>query len=372
MKVLVQVPLSPYTGYGNDGIGIARALIRWGADVYLQPTTVQAPIPPDVAYLLTKKLEAPFDLTIAHVNPGQLEANQVMTSNSKMVIGWTMWESTNFATEPNSVKFREAWKNFDAMVAYDDVSRAALADHYDGPILVQQGGYWPEQWPEIERDWDEQNFYYCMVGMLTERKDPFKAIQAFAELKDEYPDEFEPARLSLKTMAPGLHSALQNLHPWLRIYYEVWDDKTLMAFYASQHVLLAPSRGEGKNMPALEFQSTGGAVIATDWGGHKQWLNPMYNYPLNYELKPVDVEHPETFNARADVEHLKALILQTFRNRNEAREKGHIASQVIPAMSSWDSVFRRLFDALAEVGEKGQVVQMKAEMCHQEVERANR
>jgi glycosyltransferase involved in cell wall biosynthesis len=249
VKILLQVPLSPYTGYGNDGLGMVRALIRWGADVYLQPTDVQAPLPPDVAYVLTKELEAPFDLTIVHVDPMRMAANDVMVQHSKMVIGWTMWEFSNFKNAKGRSKFRKNWEKFDALVAYDPVSKAALAEYYDGPILVQQGGYWPQSWPFMERDWNEKNFYYCMVGMLGTRKDPFKAVQAFIELKQEYPEEFEPARLSLKTMAPGLHSAMERVHPWLRIYYDVWDDETLKAFYQSQHVLLAPSRGEGRTCP---------------------------------------------------------------------------------------------------------------------------
>ena len=72
LKVLLKTPMSVYTGYGNDGIGIARALMRSGADVYLQPTHVDAPLPEDIAMLLTKRLVAPFDLMIHHVDPAQL------------------------------------------------------------------------------------------------------------------------------------------------------------------------------------------------------------------------------------------------------------------------------------------------------------
>ena len=345
MKILLQVPLSSYSGYGNDGIGIARALMRWGADVYLQPSAVQAPLPEDVAMLLTKELKAPFDLTLNHVDPATLAASDTLRRSSDLIVGWSMWEYSNFLNLPRTAlrSMRKRLKNFDAIVGYDSVTTECFRPYFKGPLLTQQGGYWPEDWPEIERDWNAENFHFFMIGVLSQRKDPFVAVQAFSELKAEDEDFNQHARLSLKTTSPGLHHRMEDVYPGLRIFYDIWPSEVVREFYAAQHVLLAPSRGEGKNMPALEFMSTGGTVIATNWGGHTQWLNPEYSYPLNCTMAPVDETHHDTFNARASVEHLKELMLHTFRNRDEARQKGSVAAQVIPAMSSWDSVVERLF-----------------------------
>jgi glycosyltransferase involved in cell wall biosynthesis len=348
MRVLLKAPLSPYTGYGNDGLGMARSLARSGADVYLEPTSVQAPLPPDVARLLTKTLTAPFDLTIVHVDPAGLDMLPEVKQASKMVIGWTMWEYSSFGNLPGRSSLRKRLRGFDAMIAYDEVSAQCIREYYSGPVIVQQGGFWPEDWPEVPRDWQDDNFRFCMVGMLTERKDPFKAIRAFNELTAEHEDFAAKARLSLKTMSPGLHKKMEEVYPGLRIYYDIWDDKRLRQFYAAHHVLLAPSRGEGKNMPALEFQSTGGTVIATDWGGHRQWLMPGSSYALRYTLEP-HKPGSTVLNARADVEHLKELMLHLFRNRAEARDAGSRAAQLIPQMCSWDAVMERLFLKLSEI-----------------------
>jgi glycosyltransferase involved in cell wall biosynthesis len=187
-----------------------------------------------------------------------------------------------------------------------------------------------------------------MCGVLSERKDPFVTIMAFKELKDEYPEEFEPAELHLKTNAPGLHSMMEQWVPKLRVHYDSWPEDVLKEFYAAQHVLCAPSRGEGKNMPALEFQSTGGAVIATNWGGHKGWLSEEYAYPLDYQLMPLD-NNPYVMNARASKDHMKYLMLHTFRNREEVKRKGELASQVIPQMMSWDTVIEKLYKKINEL-----------------------
>lgn len=343
MKVLLTAPLSPYSGYGNDGIGMARALIRWGADVYLQPSAVQSPLPEDIAQLLTKTLVAPFDLHIVHIDPIQLDVSPEAKISAGMTIGWTMWEYSNFKNLQGRSTFRKRLNKFDAIVAYDQVTAAGLREYTSSPVIVQQGGFWPEDWPEVHRDWYEDRFAFAMVGVLSERKDPFVAISAFQQLKAEYPEEFEPAELHLKTVIPGLHSSMEQWIPKLKIHYEVWNSDKLHLFYENMNCLLAPSRGEGKNMPALEFQSTGGVVIATDWGGHQEWRDDSYNYGIAYELQPVSPDFPLTLNARASVEDLKATMLHVFRNREEAKRKGALAAQIIPQMCSWDAVIEKLF-----------------------------
>lgn len=372
-KVLLKVPLSTYSGYGNDGIGLAQALIRRGADVYLQPTHVDAPLPEDVAALLTKELRAPFDLYINHVDPMALNCTDEARRVADVTVGWTMWEYSNLLNVQKKYlkTMKKRLKNFDLMVGYSDLDLKSFEDYYKGPIVVQQGGFDPTEWPEMERDWSSDEFYFFMIGVLSQRKDPFRAVRAFAELRNEHKDFARDARLSLKTTAPGLHSKMEDVYPNLRIFYDIWPTDLVKQFYSVQHVLLAPSRGEGKNMPALEFMSTGGTVIATDWAGHKQWLNTEYSYPLKYELEPVDEKYRETFNARADVDHLKELMLHAFRNRDEVREKGRTAAQVIPAISSWDSVLQRLLERIKDnVPEKGERLWMLDSMAVQEAQNA--
>lgn len=381
VKVLVKAPMSVYSGYGNDGIGIIRALVDMGADVYIHPSVAEPPLPQDIADLFTKKLVAPFDLTIHHVDPDSLEASREVRAASDLLVAWSMWEYTSFENLKNKRTLRSRIKPYDAILGYDNVSADCFTPYtrkrrmqyvsmdrekvWGNPtaVGVLQGGYQPGRWPTIERDWFSERFGFVMLGQLHERKDPFVAIQAFQELKDEHPD-FAPAELHLKTNVGGLHPMMEQVIPGLRIHYATWSEDTVREFYAHNHVLLAPSRGEGKNMPALEFQSTGGAVIATNWGGHTQWLNPEYSYPLDYVLRPVSGAYGENcMNARASKEHLKQLMLHTFRNRAEVKRKAELAAQMIPAQCSWDSVIHRLFQRLREISpEKGERLYNKAVM----------
>jgi glycosyltransferase involved in cell wall biosynthesis len=360
VRIALKVPLSPFIGYGNDGIGIATELDAYGADVHIVPGAyVDSPLPQVVADLFTKDKLDRYDLTLHHMDPDNFRNPEGWEETAGLKVGWTMWEFSNFLNLATHETLRERLEPYDVFLAYDEVTAGALREYFDGEIRVLQGGFLPENHTPIERDWhDPDHFRFCMVGQLHDRKDPFVAIQAFNELKHEYPEEFAGAELHLKNSIPGAFPVAEVMNETyapvkIRIYNDIWDKETLDMFYANMHVLLAPSRGEGKNLPALEFQSTGGAVIATNWGGHTQWLNRAYNYPLDYTLHPVDIyENRHTLNARASKEHLKELMLHVYRNRAEVKQKAQLASSVIPQAHSWEAVIRRMFSVLGEIDPK--------------------
>lgn len=362
MKVLLTAPMSLYSGYGRDGIGLAQAMLRAGLDVYLKPTGVDPPLPDEITDLLRKRLEAPFDLAVVHVDPCNVELSPHLKDGAiETAVAWSMWENTSFDNAPKKAQktLTKRLRPFDVFLSYDNVTDQAMKPYLEKAQVhsgVIQGGYDAEFWqPAAERDWFSDRFMFIMVGQLNERKNPFVAVQAFKELKDEYPEEFEPARLALKTMVPGLHPLMEKWCPGLKIFYDSWPEETLKKFYHSAHVLLAPSRGEGKNLPALEMMTTGGAVIASDFGGHQNWLSDEYAYRLSCDLRGMPGK-PECKSAHASLEHLKSLMLHTFRNRDEVKHKGEVAARVIPDMCNWDAVLDRFFLTIRnrEMTQKGE------------------
>lgn len=345
--------ISPHTGYGNDGIGLCEALLDAGADVYLDPAGVSGPLPERVALLLTKELKAPFDLLLHHADPPQLTITAGARRASAVTCAWTMWEFSTLDNCAGKSKIRKQLRGYDLVAGYDQVSVDALKPYVSTASTIVQGGFDPRRWPTVRRDFHADRFSFCMVGALHQRKNPFAAIEAFRQLKDEHPHEMGPVELHLKTVNPGLHTQMEKWIPGLKIHYAVWDEARMRQFYASQHVLLAPSRGEGKNMPALEMLSTGAPVIATNWGGHTQWLGDDWSYPLDYTLIPVDSRYPNCLWADADVEHLKQLMWECVSDRAEVARRARMASEVAQTMS-WNSALDRLFTNLGEVaGERG-------------------
>jgi glycosyltransferase involved in cell wall biosynthesis len=154
----------------------------------------------------------------------------------------------------------------------------------------------------------------------------------------------------------------------MKVWHEMWEKPVLEEFYHAAHVLVAPSRGEGKNLPALEMMTTGGAVAVTAWGGHQQWLNEEYAYGLDYTLTPTEARYPDqSHDAKVSTETMKQFMYHAFTHREEVKQKAEIAARTIPLMCDWsvvvESFFRRVRDL---VPGKGEVLYNKAMQCRKE------
>lgn len=382
LRVLLKSPFSQFSGYGNDGWGLARALHRWGCDVYLQPMWLDTPVPRDLLPLLGKELRAPFDLLINHWDPEHLAVTREARQCTRVAVAWTMWEFAGGPGKdgrgvsglvphcPNRSTLRRRLQWYDLVLGYDPVSLAALEPYIPAKVHrgVLQGGYDSGEWKRAERDWHGERFGFVMHGALNDRKQPWLAIQAFQQLKFEAGSEFEGATLALHTSAPGklwpeLNEPFRNTR--IRVFVDTFDKPTLDDFYASGHCLLAPSRGEGKNLPALEMMTTGGVVAATNFGGHVMWMNGEYAYPLDYSLAPTFPAKPwAAHDAQVDVGHLKETIWHIYTHRDEARRKGELAAQMIPKMCDWQVVIENLFRRIGdEVNGPGPEVAAQAFAC---------
>lgn len=363
-------------------MGICRTLLRWGADVYVEPTFVSPPVPSDVAHLLTKHLAAPFDLLIQHSDPDNLGISDAAAQCSDVKVAWSMWEfggAKPLARRTSS--FAKRMRPFDLAMMYDQVAVDAWQPHGPRklPWAVLQGGYEAGEYKYYgERDWYGERFMFIMNGQLHARKSPYVTIQAFTELKYERPGAwdagnpeasgFDSARLGLHTTIGDPLVVFGHLIPGMKVWHEMWEKPVLEEFYRAAHVLVAPSRGEGKNLPALEMMTTGGAVAATNWGGMTQWLSPEYAYPLDYTLGPTDAAYPDgAFDAKVSVATVKEFMWHAFTHRGEVREKAELAARVIPRMCDWPAVMERFFERVRDaVPGKGEELYNKAVQCRRE------
>lgn len=267
---------------------------------------------------------------------------------------------------------RERLQWFDMVLGYDEVSLSAFApfipSHVHGGVL--QGGYESKLWKPVERDWHGDRFQFIMHGALNQRKAPWTAIQAWHKLKAEKGEAFAGARLALHTSLPGVLFPELNPsfeHVGIKVFCSAIDMAGLRDFYAAGHCLLAPSRGEGKNLPALEFMTTGGAVAATNFGGHVNWLSDDWAYPLDYQLGPTFASCPwGAHDAKVSEDHLADVIWHIYTHREEARQKALRAQEVIPKMCDWsvvvENLFRRIRDTVTS-NNVGPQVYDKAMAC---------
>jgi glycosyltransferase involved in cell wall biosynthesis len=336
LRVLLKTPLNSSTGYGRDGMGLAKALQAMGCDVRLMPVNCTPPLDPEVAEMLTRPIEAPVDLLIHHVDPAQVGLTSGERRAAHRTLLWTMWEFTGIGDQPWEPELTTKLSAYDQIYVYDQVSRQALQPHTGTPINVLQGGYDAEPWRinPRERDWSG-TIRYCMAGALNQRKNPFAAIRAFEKVHEEYPD----TELHLKTVERSLHPQIEERYPGVKIHYGTWSQRQMLDLYRSCHAYVAPSWGEGKNLPAIEAATTGQLAIVSDFGGHREWADPEWAI----RVPGTTEEHlPGMGSFRVNEDALLDAMEAVVFGPSKARQMGELAARTLPSLLSWDRAVRNL------------------------------
>lgn len=107
--------------------------------------------------------------------------------------------------------------------------------------------------------------YLLQLGALEPRRGLDLSLAAVASLRKRDPD----LELVLVGTPRAPVPALEQPPPWVRIPGWV-DDADLPALYAGAAAVLAPSRGEGFDLPLLEALACGAAAVASDIEVHRE------------------------------------------------------------------------------------------------------
>lgn len=349
--VALKSPMVPHIGYGNDTYGILRTLINEKIDLRLVPSRVFPPVPMWAAVHLVNPISEPPSIFLHHdeVKFLGLSKGEQSLARDSIKVAWTMWERNSFDSTPEyAATMTERLSTYDLVMVYDTVSFEAFkpyADEAGVQIGILQGGYVSDEWKPVpedpERIWPSADndvpFRFVMVGGSL-RKDPFIAVEALRQVQEVVPN----AELHIKAPAQHIHPAMIANNPGVFLHSKPMSQSELRRFYLSHHAYLAPSRGEGKNLPALEAQTTGIPAVYTKTGGHLAWGDSGYGYPV--ETVPLD-----DGSVKADLDSLTEQMLACAQNPSEARRRGELASRVIPPMCDWEGVWRQFLSVVRAV-----------------------
>ncbi|MGC8915468.1 MAG: glycosyltransferase family 4 protein [Thermoanaerobaculum sp.] len=145
--------------------------------------------------------------------------------------------------------------------------------------------------------------FLVMVGALEPRRGVDTLLSAMAMIRQRVSD------LEL-VLVGGQRAPVPGLAPppsWVRLLGHV-EDRLLPALYAGAQVVVAPSRGEGFDLPVLEALACGGCVVASDIPVHREVFSKAV------ELFPVG-------DAEALAEAVGRLLEDTSR-RQSLRQRG--------------------------------------------------
>ncbi len=215
-----------------------------------------------------------------------------------------------------------------------------VAAGVEAPVRVLHHGVDPAAFPLLDRP-ERDVFTFGTFGQQNERKGSDVLLRAF---RDEFAPR-EPVRLVLN--ATMTHRWIEEQVPNVEVRSAFLDHAGLLDYLQELDACVLPSRGEGFGLCGLEAMATGLPLIATNWSGPADYLDPSDSYPLEYELVETGGRDYSTMRlfgrwAEPNYEHLRALMRRLYERPDEGKAMGRSASARVHAEWTWDRVARQL------------------------------
>lgn len=286
---------------GRDSVNLAMALTREGVDVVLEPMGLRGPLPAGFLHLLTKDPDGHADVHLTYGSPEYLDPAG-MRENARAAVGWVLWPDAPGLYEPGT--FELDGLDLCVVDSPDDVA-ALQAVNGRVPYSFCPSGVEAEAFPELVRS---------------------PAVPLTFGIVGDYSYAEEQWRVACG-MDPGLAGRLLYLPA-------AGTKQDRLKAYAQCDVLVATVSSRESDLQCLEFQCTGGPVVASRAGGHLNWLHPDSGWPV--EVVGDSVELAEAFQRVA-------------LEPGEVRRKGELAARTVRAELSWDKVAKRFLRQVSGV-----------------------
>jgi 2-polyprenyl-3-methyl-5-hydroxy-6-metoxy-1,4-benzoquinol methylase len=208
---------------------------------------------------------------------------------------------------------------------------------------------------------DDADFVFYSIFEWQERKSPEGLIESFLRA---FPDSGD-AVLLIKTNPDAATLAMSALEEARRrmgsqarveIRAEAWDQPRIDALHIRGDCYVSLHRGEGWGYPMFEAASRGKPVIATNYSGPLDYLEPSSHFLVRQRLcsvrQPYLYYNPGMSWAEPDLEHASELMRNVYGNRDEARDNARAAVDRLQSKYSLQSIGemarRRLVELLEQ------------------------
>lgn len=376
IKVVWHTDIGAAVGFSQIAEGLTQELHRMGFDVYIHDWSngarAEDPLVKELIEKTKKAKLAGVDLSDA-INIVCWLMETFSDVNASFKVGISFCESTRIRPS-----YLHHCNKCDRILTFSEFCKKVQIDSgYTVPIDVITPGVHETyvKTPVQKRISTKKKFSFLAVGVSQERKDFGKMVAAFC---DAFPkgksqlginnDDVElvvksnnfgelgwittqgwSKRANIRTVFTGQSERAERPNYTMAEMYDL---------FASADCLVHPSHGEGIGMPILEGAACGLPVIFTNWSSPAEYLDESNSYPLKLSAYPAFVQAypgaPGSENnengmwANADPEHLKYLMYQVVKNRDEANAKGARAAETIRSKFTWKSSAKKLWPLIFE------------------------
>ena len=305
-KVAFIGPWNFSSGLGSASRGYVSALWRAGVRLNLHPVEhpfhIHARLGPTVS---VDEFEGPADVAIVHLNPDawQLlgDAERAVIARARRRVGLWVWEMGNLP---------DAWRpNFDAVDAVWAPSR------YCADIFAQSGAARVDVVPHVvavppeepdpagraailaglDLPPDARVILYAFDGSsYLVRKNPHALVRAFAAsglARDGWRLVLKTKNLLDRPEEGAAFAALTAADPAVRLVDRALSQDDLAALYAAADIYASPHRSEGFGLTIAEAMAAGKSVVASDFGGSRDFLDDACGFPVQTRTVALDRDY---------------------------------------------------------------------------------
>lgn len=380
VKIVWETRIGDGVGFSQIVEGLAPELEKVGFDVYVHDWSNASNVEdPRVRKMIEKydKANMAGELTDAiYIVSWLMETFLQCDGNYK--IGISLCESTKVRES-----YLQACNNMDRILTFSQFCKGVQIDSgFKVPIDVIPPGVHPifhnyHRRPDPKPE-DPIKFRFLNVGVAQGRKDTVRLVQAFAEAfpknRETCPDTEPNFPLRPREVELILKSNNFGELNWVEPYKQMANIRTIFTgedarasrknfsmqemydLYCEADSYIHMSHGEGIGLPILESAATGLPVLFVNWSSPAEYLNESNSYPISLSPYPGTTFTQAYPGAPGDngvwcnphIGHAKHLMYHVIRNREEAREKGKVASDHMAKNYNWENTARLMIPLIFE------------------------
>ena len=304
-KIAYIGPWNFHSGLGSASRGYVSALWRCGVRLNLHPVEhpfhIHARLGPTVS---VDEFEGPADLAIVHVHP---DAWQLIGDSEMEVIrrarrraGLWVWEMGHLPDgwKANFGKVDAVWAPSRYCAEVFSAAGAAQVAVIPHVVAVPPGpddGGRSAILARLDLPADARVILYVFDGAsYLVRKNPHALVRAFIAsglAREGWRLVLKTKNLMDRPQEGAAFSALAASDPAVRLIDASLTADELGALFAAADIYASPHRSEGFGLTIAEAMAMGKSVVATDFGGSRDFLDESCGYPVPSQAVMLDTDH---------------------------------------------------------------------------------
>lgn len=360
------------SGYAEAARNNIGALAEAGVNIHVNPISFEnfrsdlGVLGQKCQALIRRDSDAPIQ--IVHTTPNIFHK---FYGPNRYNIGYTTWETTNLPKDwvSNINMMDEIWvpctQNIEIFKNSGVTKPIFLIPHTFNIPLMEK-----ERIDTTLQNVEADDFVFYSVFQWTIRKNPVDLLKAYLTeftgndkvclilktymVNPNDQGERDKIKEQIKDVKDRLY--LDN-YPKILLITSLLSKPQVFQIHRNGHCYLSFHKNEGFGIPLAEAMMVGNPVIATNYGGVKDFVSTDNAYPIPYQETPVYGMPWNTYKGDqvwADINVMEArkAMRQVFTNREEGKVKGAAGKTMIEQKYSWSVIGQLMKDRLTEISKE--------------------